>query len=65
MADMELENNVVINKGSPRMLFDLNGHTITVGDNATCVFSIEEIGSFYTLPSMTRLLVSMEKLWPD
>ena len=48
MADMELENNVVINKGSPRMLFDLNGHTITVGDNATCVFSIEEIGSFYT-----------------
>jgi len=48
MADMELENNVVINKGNPRMLFDLNGHTITVGDNATCVFSIEEIGSFYT-----------------
>ena len=48
MADMELENNVVINKGSPRMLFDLNGHTITVGDNATCVFSIEEIGFFYT-----------------
>lgn len=48
MADMDLENNVVINKGSPRMLFDLNGHTITVGDNATCVFSIEEIGSFYT-----------------
>ena len=48
MADMELENNVVINKGNPRMLFDLNGHTITVGDNVTCVFSIEEIGSFYT-----------------
>ena len=48
MADMELENNVVINKGNPRMLFDLNGHTITVGDNATCVFSIEEIGFFYT-----------------
>ena len=48
MADMELENNVVINKGNPRMLFDLNGHTITVGDNVTCVFSIEEIGFFYT-----------------